>query len=63
MPPGRRTMGGMTDRQDPPSRDAEARRIEEIFGRDLDDQESTGETEPGRDEWYRENRPPHHDPR
>jgi len=38
------------------------RRLEEIFGRDLgtEDRKHHGE-ERAREEWHRENRPPHHD--
>ncbi|WP_188984496.1 hypothetical protein [Saccharopolyspora thermophila] len=41
------------------------RKLAEIFGDVLPDTTSDDRAEPGGDaeRWYRENRPPHHDPR
>jgi hypothetical protein len=52
------------DRADPPKRPKPPgeKRLEEIFGRDLGaDRDDTGVDEGAREDWYRENRPPHHD--
>ncbi|QGK68651.1 hypothetical protein GIY23_02955 [Allosaccharopolyspora coralli] len=59
-------------REQHPSETERARRLAEVFGDVLPDTTSderrsgsTGDEPEGRDEserWYRENRPPHHDP-
>ena len=64
-------MGGMheepdrrsaQEQADDRSRRTSRRRIDEIFGREVgtDDRRDHGD-EQARDDWYRENRPPHHD--
>jgi hypothetical protein len=58
--------GGMSGQQrDPKASSEQRRRVDEIFG-DVLPETTSDERDPDRrtglpDDWYRENRPPHHD--
>jgi len=50
------------DRREQPEPPSD-KRLDEIFGRDLGtEQPDTRGEERAREDWYRENRPPHHEP-
>ncbi|GGI69057.1 hypothetical protein GCM10011581_02620 [Saccharopolyspora subtropica] len=57
--------GGVTQHDRKRAEWERRRKLAEIFGDVLPDTTSDDRAEPGGDaeRWYRENRPPHHDPR
>lgn len=55
-------MSDEREESDRRSERASRKRIEEIFGRGLADEQDDTVDERAREDWYRENRPPHHDP-